>query len=52
MSDFHFSELAGLAGQPVNRMRHFEGMALQNLEINIITPKTVCAVWKKFEGQG
>ena len=39
-SAFRFPELAGLAGQSVNLMRHFEGMVLQNLE-KIINPKMV-----------
>lgn len=31
-SAFRFPELADLAGQSVNRMRHFEGLVLRNLE--------------------
>ena len=31
---FQLSELAGHSGQSVNRMRHFDGMLLQNLENN------------------
>ena len=32
MSVFHLPELAGQTGQYVNRMRHFEGMVMQNFQ--------------------
>ena len=45
---FPFARISRPAMQSVNRMRHFEGMGLQNLE-KIITPNIVRAILKKFE---
>ena len=46
---FHLPKLADQTNQSVNRMRHFEGMVLQNLEI---ISENGSPILKKFERLG
>ena len=48
-SAFHLPELAAKTNQSVNRMHHFEGMVLQNLEI---ISENGTPILKKFERLG